>query len=240
MQKHIETNFNVKCSRASLSRRMADMGFSRGIIRRGFRSTETTLPQLSQRDYERIAANQAENEMREQELVMQNAGNGSMNGQTSGEVGVSGNNKKTKYAWLTDGEPVRKPKRKKSEMAVNVGESGVTAPHPQNEGEVVVQPDLESMGLGGHMDGAGQEDVDLQRLGHEAQDRIAQSQYPLPIGQQNLPPLQQHHDGYSHPHSSPYMYRPEDDQHQLPQLEGTHNGFPKRVSFSDQYHHQGP
>jgi len=94
MQAHIQKTFGVKCSRASLSRRMREMGFTRGIIRRGFRSSDQSVPPLSQVDIERLMADPSPDE----ELVS-----------------LAGNAKKAKYAWLLDGEPAgtRKPRKKK-------------------------------------------------------------------------------------------------------------------------------
>ena len=96
MQSHIQKTFGVKCSRASLSRRMREMGFTRGIIRRGFRSSDQSVPHLSAVDMERLMGDPSPND----ELVS-----------------LNGNAKKAKYAWLLDGQPAgtRKPRKRKSQ-----------------------------------------------------------------------------------------------------------------------------
>lgn len=154
MQSHIQKTFGVKCSRASLSRRMREMGFTRGIIRRGFRSSDQSVPPLSQVDIERLIADPSPDD----ELV-----------------GLTGNAKKAKYAWLLDGEPAgtRKP-RKKKQSGVEMDES-------------LIQPGLDDGHLGG------MDDPD--------ENHMMTSQYPIPVGQHHLSPAQ---DPYVPSYMSPY------------------------------------
>ena len=171
MQAHIQEKFNVKCSRASLSRRMREMGFTRGIIRRGFRSSDQSIPPLSDVDIQRLMADPSPDE----ELV-----------------GVTGNAKKAKYAWLLNGEPagVRKPRKKRSQAGEVQGEEDVQVDPMLQDGvqagrEIGSQPQMD--GQNDHMNG----------------EHDMQSQYPMPVGQQYLPaPLQ--HGGYDSSYISPY------------------------------------
>jgi hypothetical protein len=83
---------------------MREMGFTRGIIRRGFRSSDQSVPHLSQIDMERLMGDPSPND----ELA-----------------GLNGNAKKAKYAWLLDGEPAgtRKPRKRKQSGAVQIDDS---------------------------------------------------------------------------------------------------------------------
>jgi len=157
MQSHIQKTFGVKCSRASLSRRMREMGFTRGIIRRGFRSSDQSVPPLSQVDIQRLMADPSPDD----ELV-----------------GLTGNAKKAKYAWLLDGEPAgaRKP-RKRKQSGVQMDDS-------------MIQPGLDDS----HLDGMEH---------HPDESHLMTSQYPIPVGQQHLPPAIAH-DGYVPSYMSPY------------------------------------
>ena len=99
MHKHIQTTFHVKCSRSSLSRRMRDMGFTRGIIRQGCRFSEQPVPELSAANYARLLADPSPGE----ELM-----------------NLPGNSKKAKYAWLVEGEQLlgtKKPRKKRMSKA---------------------------------------------------------------------------------------------------------------------------
>ena len=93
MQAHIQKTFDVRCSRASLSRRLRGLGFTRTIIRRGFRSHDQSVPDLSQADLQRLMAAPSPAE------VLMN---------------FPRNAKKAKYAWLLDCHPDvwRKPRKK--------------------------------------------------------------------------------------------------------------------------------
>lgn len=93
MQKYVQEKYSIKCSRASLSRRIREMGYTRGIIRRGFRAEDQQVPQISQADMLRIMGDPSpDDEM----------------------VGLPPNAKRARYAWLLDAEkPVKKIKRTK-------------------------------------------------------------------------------------------------------------------------------
>ena len=171
MQAHIQQKFNVKCSRASLSRRMREMGFTRGIIRRGFRSSDQSIPPLSDVDIQRLMADPSPDE----ELV-----------------GMTGNAKKAKYAWLLNGEPagVRKPRKKRSQA----GEAQV-------EEDVQVDPMLQD-GVQAGREADSQPQMNGQN-DHMNGEHGMQSQYPMPVGQEYLStPLQ--HSGYDPSYISPY------------------------------------
>ena len=123
MQAHIQKTFNVTCSRASLSRRIRAMGFTRGIIRRGFRSSDQSVPPLSPADIRRLMADPCPDE----ELVS-----------------LPGNAKKARYAWLLDADPEssRKPRRKK-----NAGQQGV--PVQPGLGELPIEQSPEEQMVAG-------------------------------------------------------------------------------------------
>lgn len=93
MQKYVQEKYNIKCSRASLSRRIREMGYTRGIIRRGFRSDDQEVPEISPADMLRIMGDPSpDDEM----------------------MNLPPNAKRTRYAWLMDGEkPAKKAKRPK-------------------------------------------------------------------------------------------------------------------------------
>jgi hypothetical protein len=75
---------------------MSEMGFNRGIIRRGFRSADQSVPQLSQVDIDRLLADPSPN----------------------GELAeLAPNAKKARYAWLLDGQPAGTRKAKKKQPA---------------------------------------------------------------------------------------------------------------------------
>jgi hypothetical protein len=94
MQKHVQEKYNIKCSRASLSRRIREMGYTRGIIRRGFRSEDQQVPQISEADMQRIMGDPSPDE---------------------DMVNLPPNAKRARYAWLIDGEKpekkVKKPRK---------------------------------------------------------------------------------------------------------------------------------
>jgi hypothetical protein len=167
MQSHIQKTFGVKCSRASLSRRMREMGFTRGIIRRGFRSSDQSIPHLSQIDMERLMGDPSPND----ELL-----------------GLNGNAKKAKYAWLLDGEPAgsRKPRKKKQSAGVQIDDS-------------MIQPGLDDE----QMDGTEHQNRHEQEHEHDNEHHMMASQYPIPVGQQHMPPTISH-DGYVPSYISPY------------------------------------
>lgn len=95
MQKYVQEKYNIKCSRASLSRRIREMGYTRGIIRRGFRSEDQQVPQISPADMLRIMGDPSPDD---------------------DMMNLPPNAKRARYAWLLDGEKpakkVKKPKKK--------------------------------------------------------------------------------------------------------------------------------
>jgi len=100
MQKYVQEKYSIKCSRASLSRRIREMGYTRGIIRRGFRSDDQQVPEISPADMLRIMGDPSpDDEM----------------------MNLPPNAKRARYAWLMDGEKpvkkVKKPKTKDTESA---------------------------------------------------------------------------------------------------------------------------
>jgi hypothetical protein len=167
MQTHIQKTFNVKCSRASLSRRMREMGFTRGIIRRGFRSSDQSVPHLSQIDMERLIGDPSPND----DLA-----------------GLNGNAKKAKYAWLLDGEPAgsRKPRKKKQSGGGQIDDS-------------MIQPGLDDA----RMDGMEHQNTHEPEHEPDNEPHMMASQYPIPVGQQHMPPTISH-DGYAPSYISPY------------------------------------
>jgi hypothetical protein len=96
MQKYVQEKYNIKCSRASLSRRIREMGFTRGIIRRGFRAEDQQVPQISPADMIRIMGDPSPDE---------------------DVLNLPPNAKRARYAWLLDGERpakrTKKPNKKK-------------------------------------------------------------------------------------------------------------------------------
>jgi hypothetical protein len=91
MQKYVQEKYNIKCSRASLSRRIREMGYTRGIIRRGFRAEDQQVPQISPADMLRIMGDPSPDE---------------------DMMNLPPNAKRTRYAWLLHGEkPVKKAKK---------------------------------------------------------------------------------------------------------------------------------
>ena len=100
MQKYVQEKYNIRCSRASLSRRIREMGYTRGIIRRGFRAEDQQVPQISPADMLRIMGDPSPDE----DLM-----------------NLPPNAKRTRYAWLLHGEKpvkkVKKPRKKDTEPA---------------------------------------------------------------------------------------------------------------------------
>lgn len=88
MQKYVQEKYNIKCSRASLSRRIREMGYTRGIIRRGFRSDDQQVPPISPADMLRIMGDPSPDD---------------------DMMNLPPNAKRARYAWLMDGE---KPEKK--------------------------------------------------------------------------------------------------------------------------------
>ena len=108
MQKYVQEKYNIKCSRASLSRRIRGMGYSRGIIRRGFRSDDQQVPQISPADMLRIMGDPSpDDEM----------------------MNLPPNAKRTRYAWLLDGEkPAKKKRPKKNDPETSRRDAESTGP----------------------------------------------------------------------------------------------------------------
>ena len=175
MQAHIQKTFGVKCSRASLSRRMREMGFTRGIIRRGFRSSDPSVPPLSQIDMERLMGGPSPND----ELV-----------------GLNGNAKKAKYAWLMHGEPAgtRKPRKKKQQQQQQQQQLSDV-----QMDDSMIQPGLDDAQIDGMEHHNGHE----QEHDHANEHHIMASQYPIPVGQQQMPSAISH-DGYVSSYVSSY------------------------------------
>ena len=105
-------------------------------------------------------------------------------------VGLNGNAKKAKYAWLLEGEPAgtRKPRKKKKQVGgVQIDES-------------MIQPDLDDAQMdrlerqNGHEHGHDHE---------EEQHHMMNSQYPVPVGQQHMPSTISH-EGYVPSYLTPY------------------------------------
>jgi hypothetical protein len=100
MQKYVQEKYNVKCSRASLSRRIREMGYTRGIIRRGFRSEDQQVPQISPADMLRIMGDPSPDD---------------------DMINLPPNAKRARYAWLMDGEKpekkVKKARKKDSDIS---------------------------------------------------------------------------------------------------------------------------
>ena len=192
MQKHVQATFNVTCSRASISRRLGDLGFSRGIIRRGFRASDTTLPVLSQVDYERIRKQQEEDGCGSQEagavpptdrqIVQESA--------VEGDALSNPNSKKTKYAWLLDGEPLKHPKRKKNHSQAYTRSDGGTprAVLANISRDLNIQPGLDKSTATGH------EQLDLRHLSAAAERELALSQL-----QSHYPPMPDQASDLTHP-----------------------------------------
>jgi transposase len=155
MQTYISTKFEIKVSRASLSRRMKELGFTRGVVRRGAGAADP-LPELSQVDYARLVNEEGINE-------------GVLNGS------------RTKYAWLLDGQPVQRQsemegggREKKRRGMVGSGKGHRDTDNSMidtsNMEDSTIQPDLETAINPNH-------DV----LGNVA----SLSEYAMPIEQQN-------------------------------------------------------
>lgn len=161
MQKYIAEKWEVKVSRASLSRRMKELGFTRGVVRRGMGE----VPALSQVDYERL-------------LNEESVGEGGLQGQEA--------NTRTKYAWLLDGEPA--PRRsdgdgsKKRRGMVGSGKghrrknSSNNINDESNIDDSSIQPDLETA-----TDAISRGQLELDILGNVA----SHSEYAMPLGQQH-------------------------------------------------------
>lgn len=157
MQSHISTKFEVKVSRASLSRRMKELGFTRGVVRRGAGAADP-LPELSQVDYARLV---------NEEVVNESALNGT----------------RTKYAWLLDGQPVQRrgemeggERTRKRRGMVGSGKGHRDkdiSMDTTNVDDGTIQPDLETATNTNH--------DELDVLGNVA----SLSEYAMPIEQQN-------------------------------------------------------
>ena len=137
---------------------MREMGFTRGIIRRGFRSSDQSVPHLSQVDIQRLMSDPSPDD----DLV-----------------NLSGNAKKAKYAWLLEGEPpsAKRPRKKRK------------------SGGQTEEPLLQNG------DGQGS----LESMENPIENGVMSSQYPIPVGQQHLPPTISH-DGYVPSYISPYRH----------------------------------
>jgi len=148
---------------------MREMGFTRGIIRRGFRSSDQSVPHLSAIDMERLIGDPSPND----ELV-----------------GLNGNAKKAKYAWLLDGVPesTRKPRKKKKN----------SQPGDMQIDESMIQPGLDDAQIDEmeHQNGHEHE--------HDRDHHMMTSEYPIPVGQQHMPPTISHGGGYVPSYISPY------------------------------------
>ena len=171
MQKWINDEHDVKVSRASLSRRMKELGFTRGVVRRGAGlSTDETLPSLSQVDYARLLNKEGVDE--------------------SG-MGTNAAPARTKYAWLLDGEPVvRRPepggeaREKKRRGMVGSGKGhrhkkdGANNPAGEdtNIEDTSIQPDLETA-----VNPVPEGQMELDILGNVA----SHSEYAMPLQQQS-------------------------------------------------------
>lgn len=158
MQAYISTKFEIKVSRASLSRRMKELGFTRGVVRRGAGAADP-LPELSQVDYARLVNEESIND-------------GVLNGT------------RTKYAWLLDGRPVQRrsemeggEREKKRRGMVGSGKGHRDTDNPMagtsNMDDSTIQPDLETALNPNH--------DELDVLGNVA----SLSEYAMPIEQQN-------------------------------------------------------
>lgn len=158
MQSHISSKFEVKVSRASLSRRMKELGFTRGVVRRGAGAADS-LPELSQVDYARLLNEEGVND-------------GVLNGT------------RTKYAWLLDGQPVQsrsemeggeREKKRRGMVGSGKGHRDKDALIMDNidMDDNTIQPDLETATNNNH--------DELDVLGNVA----SISEYAMPIGQQN-------------------------------------------------------
>lgn len=103
-------------------------------------------------------------------------------------AGLNGNAKKAKYAWLLDGEPAgtRKPRKKKQSGGVPIDDS-------------MIQPGLDDTRMDGMEHQNRHEPEHEQDSGHH----MITSQYPIPVGQQHMPPTISH-DGYVPSYISPY------------------------------------
>jgi hypothetical protein len=157
MQTYISGKFEIKVSRASLSRRMKELGFTRGIVRRGAGAADP-LPELSQVDYARLVNEEGINE-------------GALNGT------------RTKYAWLLDGQPVQRrsemeggEREKKRRGMVGSGKGHRDAENSMmgisDMEDSTIQPDLETAIDTNH--------DELDVLGNVA----SLSEYAMPVEQQ--------------------------------------------------------
>jgi hypothetical protein len=108
MQKYVQEKYNIKCSRASLSRRIREMGYTRGIIRRGFRSEDQHVPSISPADMLRIMGDPSPDD---------------------DMMNLPPNAKRARYAWLLDGEkPEKKVKKaRKKETGTSQAEAEAEA-----------------------------------------------------------------------------------------------------------------
>lgn len=181
MQTYISTRFEVKVSRASLSRRMKELGFTRAIVRRGAGFNDSLpLPELSQVDYARLVNEEGVNE-------------GFLNGT------------RTKYAWLLDGQPVQRrsemeggEREKKRRGMVGSGKGHRDADNSMMDGsnmdDSTIQPDLETAINPNH--------DELDVLGNVA----SLPEYAMPIEEQN--DLSQRDGGQSAPQQQQEYFQP--------------------------------
>jgi hypothetical protein len=163
MQKYIAERWEVKVSRASLSRRMKELGFTRGVVKRAMGEA----PALSQVDFARL-------------LGGEGLGEGGLQVQGNGPV------TQTKYAWLLDGEPVPRrevdgsAKKRRGMVGSGKGHRGkndmnISIRDESNIDDSSIQPDLETATNAIH---EGQLELDI--LGNVA----SHSEYAMPLGQQ--------------------------------------------------------
>ena len=107
-------------------------------------------------------------------------------------IGLNGNAKKAKYAWLLDGEPAgsRKPRKKKNQSGGGQIDDSM------------IQPGLDDtqMDAMDHQNGREHE----HEREHDQEHHMMASQYPIPVGQQHMPPTITHDGGYVPSYISPY------------------------------------
>ena len=196
MQRWLADNFGLKCSRASISRRMDQLGFERGMIRKGIRcpananvSTDSDLAQLTVEDYERIRR-AAEDGGR---MILDGEGAGVMQrgllllknhrlntetmiqelpGQENNKDGIY--SKKTKYAWLTKDKGKEKANKQRKKRKARGSKATTAADNVENSNT----SDLEQM-IGLEQEGNAtmtiQEQEDLEHAADEAEGELGQN-----------------------------------------------------------------
>jgi hypothetical protein len=129
MQKYVEEKHNIKCSRASLSRRIREMGYTRGIIRRGFRAEDQHVPAISPADMLRIMGDPSPDD---------------------DMMNLSPNAKRARYAWLLDGEKqerkAKKPRKKDMDTSQAETEAEALALGPVDPALMQVAPEQQPQG----------------------------------------------------------------------------------------------